>query len=62
MMQAMSEGDEKMVSLLLRLGAVKVDPAQSCDAHLYADGTLPQPLHEGWHSWPTKWEFMIRSI
>ncbi|KAF7511125.1 hypothetical protein GJ744_005356 [Endocarpon pusillum] len=50
MMQAMRTGDEKMVSLLLRLGAVKVDPAQSCDAHLYANGTLPQPSLEGWHS------------
>ena len=49
MMQAMGKGDEKMVSLLLRLGAAKVDPAKSCVAHLYTNGAFSQPSPEGWH-------------
>jgi hypothetical protein len=43
MMIALEWGNEKLMSMLLALGASKVDPKQSCRARLFADGIFPKP-------------------
>ncbi len=48
MMAAMGMGDKKMVSLLLRLGAAELDPAETCVADGYKRGDLPKPSLAWW--------------
>jgi ankyrin repeat protein len=53
MMLALGWGNEKLMSMLLAFGALRVDPRESGIAQLFAEGTLPRPVE--------KWGIMNRA-